>query len=148
MWILKNSKDQGPSPPAIALKRTFDLSTLYTTTPYSKLMEMVTLFFIKKNGQRGYKYLVLGRDKSYFVKKKPLWFCQKVFWNWYHQNARVFDWQHICYVWLTCFSTDSLHIYGYKLWSSSRGIMSLFVQGRRLNTGASQEKRKEHNLIL
>jgi hypothetical protein len=36
----------------------------------SKLREMVTLFFIEKNGQRGYKYLVLGRDKSYFVKKK------------------------------------------------------------------------------
>jgi len=25
--------------------------------------------FIKKNGQRRYKYLVLGRDRSYFVKR-------------------------------------------------------------------------------
>jgi hypothetical protein len=25
--------------------------------------------YIKKNGQRRYKYLVLGRDRSYFVKK-------------------------------------------------------------------------------
>ena len=25
---------------------------------------------IRKNGQRRYKYLVLGRDRSYFVRKK------------------------------------------------------------------------------
>ena len=31
---------------------------------------MVQLCFIKKKGQRRYKYLVLGRDRSYFVKKK------------------------------------------------------------------------------
>jgi hypothetical protein len=30
---------------------------------------LVQLCFIKKNGQRRYKYLVLGRDRSYFVKK-------------------------------------------------------------------------------
>ena len=30
---------------------------------------MVQLCFIKKNGQRRYKYLVLGKDRSYFVKK-------------------------------------------------------------------------------
>ena len=29
---------------------------------------MVQLCFIKKNGQRRYKYLVLGRDRPYFVK--------------------------------------------------------------------------------
>ena len=29
---------------------------------------MLLLCFIKKNGQRRYKYLVLGRDNSYFVK--------------------------------------------------------------------------------
>ena len=47
--------------------------------------------------------------------KTPLWFYQKVLWNWYLQHARVFDWQHICYVWWTCFATDSRHTYGYKL---------------------------------
>ena len=50
----------------------FDFSTLYTTIPHSKLKdrlrELVQLCFIKKNGQRRYKYLVLGRDRSYFVK--------------------------------------------------------------------------------
>jgi hypothetical protein len=51
-----------------------DFSTLYTTIPHSKLKdklrELVQLCFIKKKGQRRYKYLVLGRDRSYFVKKK------------------------------------------------------------------------------
>ena len=52
--------------------KTFDFSTLYTSIPHSKLKdklkELVLLCFIKKNGQLRYKYLVLGRDKSYFVK--------------------------------------------------------------------------------
>jgi hypothetical protein len=52
----------------------FDFFILYTTIPHSKLKdrlrELVQLCFIKKNGQRRYKYLVLGRDRSWFVKKK------------------------------------------------------------------------------
>ena len=52
--------------------KTFDFYTLCTTIPHSKLKdklrELVQLCFIKKNGQRRYKYLALGRDKSYFVK--------------------------------------------------------------------------------
>ena len=60
---------------------TFDFSTLYTIIPHAKLKdrlrELVQLCFIKKkNGLRRYKYLVLGRDRSYFVnkntKEKPL----------------------------------------------------------------------------
>jgi hypothetical protein len=33
-----------------------------------KLRELVQLCFIKKNSQRRYKYLMLGRDRSYFVR--------------------------------------------------------------------------------
>jgi hypothetical protein len=51
----------------------FDFSTLYTTIPHSKLKdklrEFVQLCFIKRNGQRRYKFLVLRMDRSYFVKK-------------------------------------------------------------------------------
>jgi hypothetical protein len=78
MWILKNSKDlleciqSRPLSSCIIIK-TFDFSTLYTTIPHSKLKdklrELVQLCFIKENDQRRYKYLVLGRDRSYFVKK-------------------------------------------------------------------------------
>jgi hypothetical protein len=79
MWILKNSKDlleyiqSSPSPPAIALKHLTSLPfTRLLCIPHSKLKdklrELVQLCFIEKNGQRRYKYLVLGRDRSYFVK--------------------------------------------------------------------------------
>ena len=77
MWIPKNSKDllefiQSRSPSSCNSIKTFDLSTLYTTIPHSKLKdksrELVHLCFMKKNGLRRYKYLVLGRDRSYFVK--------------------------------------------------------------------------------
>jgi hypothetical protein len=79
MWILKNSKDlleyiQSRFIYSCNSIKTFDFSTLYTTIPHSKLndrlREFVQLCFIKKkNGQRRYNYLVLGRSKSYFVNK-------------------------------------------------------------------------------
>ena len=86
MWILKNSKDlpeyiQSRSLSSCNNIKTFDFSTLYTTFPHYKLKdrlkECVQLCFMKKNGQRRYKYLVLGRNKSYFV-QKPLRFNEKV----------------------------------------------------------------------
>ena len=86
IWILKNSKDlleyiQYRSLSTCNSIKTVDFSTLYTTIPHSKLKdklrELLQLCFIQKNGQRRYKYLVLGRDRCYFVKKKPLWFYQK-----------------------------------------------------------------------
>jgi hypothetical protein len=87
MWILKNSKDlleyiQYRSISSCNSIKTFDFSTFYTTIPNSKLKdksrELVQLCFIKTNDERRYKYLVLGRDRSYFVYL-------------YHQQARVFD---------------------------------------------------------
>ena len=42
----------------------------HTTSSYifkDKLKELVLLCFLKKNGQRRYEYLVLGRDKFYCV---------------------------------------------------------------------------------
>ena len=64
------------------------------------------------------------------TRKRQIWFYQKVLWNWYHQQSRVFDWQNICYAWWTCFSTNSKHAYGYKLCSSSRRPVPLFVWGK------------------
>jgi hypothetical protein len=81
MWILTNSKDlleyiQSRSLSSCNSIKTFDFSTLYTTIPHSKLKdrlrELVQLCFIKKNGQRRYKYLVLGKDQIVFCKKNPL----------------------------------------------------------------------------
>ena len=77
MWILKNLKDmleyiQSRSFSSCNSVNTFDFSTLYTIIPHSKdkLREVLQLCFIKKNGERRYKYIVLERDRSYFVKKK------------------------------------------------------------------------------
>jgi hypothetical protein len=47
-----------------------------------------------------------------------------------------------CYVLWTCFSTDSRNIYGYKLCSSARRLVPLFVWGR-LHTGGFQVKQKK-----
>ena len=79
MCILKNSKNmleyiQSRSLSSCNIIKTFHFSTLYTTIPHSKLNDrsrkLIQLYSIKKNGQRRYKYIVLGRDLSYFVKKK------------------------------------------------------------------------------
>ena len=152
MWILKNSKDlleyiQSRFPSSCnSIKHLTSLPSaqLFLTLSWR---ELVQLCLIKKNGQRRYKYLVLGKDKSYFVKKNPLWFYQKVLWSWYYQHARVFDWKHIYYLWWRCFSTDSRHTYGYKVCSYSRRLVPLFAWGR-LHTGVSHEKRKEGSSIL
>ena len=75
--IMGNSKDmleyiQYRSLSSCNSIKPFDFSTLYTTIPHSKLKdklrELVQLCFITRNGQGRYKYLVLGRDRSYFVK--------------------------------------------------------------------------------
>jgi hypothetical protein len=74
---MKNSKDlleyiQSRSLSSCNSIKTVDLSNLYSTIPHSelkdKLRELVQLCFIKRNGQRRYKYLALGRDRSYFVR--------------------------------------------------------------------------------
>ena len=78
---MKNSKDmleyiQSRSLSSCNIIKTFHFSTLYTTIPHSmlndRLRNLIQLYFIKKNGQRRYKYIVLGRDLSYFVKKTTL----------------------------------------------------------------------------
>ena len=78
MWILKNSKDllehlQSPNFNHITSIKSFDFSTLYTTIPHQKLKSRLATIiqnsFIHKNGNRRYKFLVLGREGPYFVKE-------------------------------------------------------------------------------
>ena len=53
--------------------KSFDFSTLYTTIPHQKLKSRLATIirnsFIHKNGNRRYKFLVLGREGPYFVKE-------------------------------------------------------------------------------
>ena len=78
MWILKNSKEllehlQSPNFNHTTSIKSFDFSTLYTTIPHqklkSKLATIIRNSFIHKNGNRRYTFLVLGRERPYFVKE-------------------------------------------------------------------------------
>jgi hypothetical protein len=88
------------------------------------LFAFQTFFLLSKCGHRN----VLSKRQvwmSIFVKIKSHSdsTVARDLWNWFHQYARVFDWQQICYLWWTCVSTDSRHTYGYKLCSSSRRLV-------------------------
>jgi len=54
--------------------KTIDFSTLHTTIPHtrlkSRIKELILRCFSKKNGEQMYQYLVIGRDKSSFVKNR------------------------------------------------------------------------------
>ena len=78
MWILKNSKEllEHPKSPTfnqVTSIKSFDFSTLYTTIPHKKLKNRLASIirnaFILKNGNRKYKYLVLGNEETYLVKE-------------------------------------------------------------------------------
>ena len=78
MWILKNSKElleylKSPNFNNITSIKSFDFSTLYTTIPHdnlkSRLASIIRNSFMFKNGNRRYKYIVLGHEESYFVKE-------------------------------------------------------------------------------
>jgi len=113
MWILQNSKDlleyiQSRPLSSCNNIKSFDFSTIYRTIPYSKLKdklwELVQLCFIKKNGQRRYKYLALGRDRFYFVNTTlilPKSSLKLI------SSAYLSFWLTTYFVWWTCFSTDS-----------------------------------------
>ena len=78
MWILINSEEllehlKSPNFSHITSIKSFDFSTLYTTIPHdklkSRLASIIRNSFMFKNGNRRYKYLVLGHEESYFVKE-------------------------------------------------------------------------------
>ena len=76
MWILKNSKEllehlHSPNFNHITSIKSFNFSTLNTTIPRQKLKSSLATitrnYFIHKNGNRRYNFLVLGREGPYFV---------------------------------------------------------------------------------
>ena len=78
MWILKNSKElldhlKSPNFNLVTNIKSFDFSTLYTTIPHQKLKSRLATIirnsFLHKNGNRRYTYLVLGRERPYFVEE-------------------------------------------------------------------------------
>ena len=121
MWILMNCKDlleyiQYRSLFSCNSFKTFDFSTFFTTIPHSKLKdrlrELVQLCFIKKNGQRRYKFLVLGRDRSYFVKKNK-------------KNTLILPKSSLKLISSTCssfFVIDNIFIFGWRVFQQTVGI--------------------------
>ena len=77
---------------------------------------MVQLCFMKTNGQRRYKYLVLGRDRPYFVKKTTKKHYQKFF-ETDIINMLVFLIDNIFFSLVNVFFNRRRHTYGYKLCS-------------------------------
>ena len=78
IWILENSKElidhlKSPNFNLITNIKFFDFSTLNTTIPHQKLKSRLATIirnsFLHKNGNRRYKYLVLGREGPYFMKE-------------------------------------------------------------------------------
>jgi len=90
-----------------------------------KLRKLVQLCFIKKNGQHRYKYLVLGRDRSCFVKRHSD--STKKFSETDIFNNLEFLIDSIFVVFGGHVFQDSRHTYGYKLCSSSRRLAPLFI---------------------
>ena len=86
----------------------FDLSTLYTTILHqklkSKLATIIRNSFIHKNGNRRYKFLVLGRKGPYFVKEHS-----------YSKNKYTDDIINMLEFRGKGFLTDSRHSNGHKL---------------------------------
>jgi len=125
MWIMKNSKDLLENIRSRSLSscnsiKTFDFSTLYTTKHEDKLRELVQLCFLKKNGQRRYKYLVLGRDISYHILLRKTK-------NNTDSNQKVVIDNIFAMFGGRVFQQIVRYTYGYKLCSSSRRIVPLFV---------------------
>ena len=79
MWILKKSKElldhlKSPNFNLITNIKSSGFSTwFYTTIPHqrlkSRLATIIRNLFLHKNGNRRYKYLVLGHEWAYFVKE-------------------------------------------------------------------------------
>jgi hypothetical protein len=77
MWILKNSKEllenlKSHDFSKIDSIKTYDFPTLYTTIPHNKLkyrlFQIIDDCFLNKNGIRKYKFLVIGKQDTYFVR--------------------------------------------------------------------------------
>ena len=79
MWILKNSKEllenlKSHDFSKIDSIKTYDFSTLYTTIPHNKLksqlFQIIDNCFLNKNGTRKYRFLVIGKQDTYFVRHR------------------------------------------------------------------------------
>jgi hypothetical protein len=77
MWILKNSKELLEKLKSFDFSKidsikTYDFYTLYTTISHNKLksqlFQIIDNCFLNKNGTQKYKFFVIGKQDTYFVR--------------------------------------------------------------------------------
>ena len=123
--------------------KSFDFPTLYTTIPHQKLKDRLTIIIrnglIFRNGNRRYKYLVLGHEETYFVKE------HSDFKNKYSEDDIIKMLEFLvdnifrgfC---RKSFPEDSRHSNGHELCPSSRRHLSVFVRSGFHTVFALNEK--------
>ena len=134
IWIFKNSIEildhlKSPNFNLIINIKSFDFSTLYTTIPHQKLKRrlagIIRNTHLHKNGNRRYKYLVLGREGPYFVKKhtdsKSKYTEEDII------KMLEFRFDNIFLVFGKCFPTDNRHSNGHKLCPSPSQYISVLI---------------------
>ena len=137
MWILKNSKEllehlKSPTFNHVRRIKSFDFSTLYTTIPHQKLKDRLTSIirnaFIFKNGNRRYKYLVLGHEETYFVEEhsdsKNMFSEDDIM----KMLEFLVDNIFVFFFFRKSHPADSRHSNGYELCPASRRHLSVFIQ--------------------
>jgi hypothetical protein len=106
-WTLKicySTYNLGPFPPAVALKHLTILPStqLFLTLSWRTDLESWSNW-VSKKGIANVDTNTLPRMGQILFYQRKLRFYQKVLWNWYHQHARLFDWEHVCFDRWTCF---------------------------------------------
>ena len=136
MWILKYSKEllnhlKSPNFNLITNIKSSYFSTLYTTIPHQKLKSRLATIirnsFLHKNGNRRYKYLILGREGPYYVKERS---HSK---NGYTEKDIIkmlefFSWPYFRGLRGKGFPTDNRHSHGHKLCPSPSRYISILVR--------------------
>ena len=126
MLILKNSKEllehlKFPTFNHETSIKSFDFFTLYTTIPHRNA-------FIFKNGNRRYKYLVLGHEGTYFVKEHS---DSKIKNMYSEDDIKMLEFlidNIFVFFCRKSLPADSRHSNGYELCPASRRHLSVFIR--------------------
>ena len=121
MWILKNSKFKSRDFSKIDCIKTYGFSTLYTIIPHDKLKSRLFQIidncncFLNKNGTRKYKFLVIGKQDTYFVRNHSD--CSHKYFevDILKEHAWVSYRLYLCSLWRPCLPTICWYSYGHKL---------------------------------
>ena len=138
MWILKNSKElldhlKSPNFNLITNMKSFDFSTLYTTSPHQKFKNRLASITRKILPSQKWKseIQIFGfMSRGTLFCKRTLWFEEQVHYRRHHQDARVSSWQHCRGLRGKGFPTDNRHSHWHKLCPSPSRLISVLIRSR------------------